>query len=280
MPSVYYTVYIDGEVYGGDRVTGISKGGSKPIIFDFIAEEGSHTITVRLDESDELSDPNTSNNVAQQTYVAESSGSSNLAIYLIVIALASVSAAVYYRYSRKEKRTSSKATIRRAPVVSEPSLSFPLVLNCVQCGSRVRVARPGSFRCPSCKEVSNVDSNGEIKYSDKPPETKVRRRPSTSSDESERPRLGSRRSRMEAFLSPDKSEDIEEEVEEKKLSASERLRQLREETELDSSEAVTEKSLDDEPNEVENTENAKEEKSKKRKDPPKGGSFGPTVGGF
>ena len=54
--SVYYTVYIDGDVYGGERVTGISKGGSKPIIFDFIAEEGSHTITVRLDESDELSE--------------------------------------------------------------------------------------------------------------------------------------------------------------------------------------------------------------------------------
>ena len=278
--SVYYTVYIDGEVYGGERITGISKGGSKPIIFDFIAEEGSHTITVRLDESDELSDPNTSNNVAQQTYVAESSGSSNLAIYLIVIALASVSAAVYYRYSRKEKSISSKKNIRRAPVVSEPSLSFPLVLNCVQCGSRVRVARPGSFRCPSCKEVSSVDSNGEIKSSDKPPETKVRRRPSTSSDESERPKLVSRRSRMEAFLSPDKSEDIEEEVEEKKLSASERLRQLREETELESSEVVIEESLDDEPDEVENTESAKEEKSKKRKDPPKGGSFGPTVGGF
>ena len=144
----------------------------------------------------------------------------------------------------------------------------------------MRVARPGSFRCPSCKEVSSVDSNGEIKSSDKPPETKVRRRPSTSSDESERPRLGSRRSRMEAFLSPDKSEDIEEEVEEKKLSASQRLSQLREETELDSSEAVTEESLDDEPDEVENAENAKEDKSRKRKDPPKGGSFGPTVGGF
>lgn len=278
--SVYYTVYIDGEVYGGERVTGISKGGSKPIIFDFIAEEGSHTITVRLDESDELSDPNTSNNVAQQTYVAESSGSSNLAIYLIVIALASVSAAVYYRYSRKEKTTSSKGSIRRAPVVSKPSLSFPLVLNCVQCGSRVRVARPGSFRCPSCKEVSNVDSNGEIKSSDKAPETKVRRRPSASSEESERPRVGSRLSRMEAFLSSDKSEDIEEEVEEKKLSASERLRQLKEESTAETSETVIDDDSGEESDEDEIVEKGEEEKSKKRKDPPKGGSFGPTVGGF
>ena len=155
-----------------------------------------------------------------------------------------------------------------------------MVLNCVLCGSRVRVARPGSFRCPSCKEVSSVDSNGEIKSSDKPPETKVRRRPSTTSEESARPVPGSRRTRMEAFLSSDESEDTQEEVEEKKLSASERLRQLREETGAGASETVTDDSLEDEPDELENTEEAKEEKSKKRKDPPKGGSFGPTVGGF
>ena len=155
-----------------------------------------------------------------------------------------------------------------------------MVLNCVQCGSRVRVARPGSFRCPSCKEVSNVDSNGEIKSSDKPPETKVRRRPSASSEESAKSRVGSSLSRMEAFLSSDKSEDIEEEVEEKKLSASERLRQLKEETMAETSEPIIDDDSGEESDEDEIVEKGKEDKSKKRKDPPKGGSFGPTVGGF
>ena len=85
---------------------------------------------------------------------------------------------------------------------------------------------------------------------------------------------------MEAFLSSDKSEDIEEEVVEEKLSASERLKQLREETEAEASEVGNDDSLDEEPDELDNDEDVKEEKSKKRKDPPKGGSFGPTVGGF
>ena len=284
VPSVYYTVYLDGVVYGGDRVTGISKGGSKPIVFDFIAEEGSHTVTVRLDESDELSDPKIDNNVAQQDFVVEPSSSSNLALYLILFAILSVSTAVYYRYSRREKSETSGIRVRRSPIVSESSISFPLVLNCLQCGSRVRVARPGSFRCPSCKEVSDVDSNGEIKSNAKA-ETIVRRRSSlsSSSESIPKPEAGSRRNRMEAFLSKEKSEDNSQETELEKLSASERLRRLKEEES-----SVPENSQEEEPeieeeiseDNVSSEEKPNSSKSKKRKDPPKGGSFGPTVGGF
>ena len=82
-----------------------------------------------------------------------------------------------------------------------------------------------------------------------------------------------RRSRMENFLSEEKVEEPEDESEdepdpERELSASEKLKKLKEGED-------TEK----EPQEAEEPVK-KEKKTKKRRGPPKGGSFGPTVGGF
>ena len=94
---------------------------------------------------------------------------------------------------------------------------------------------------------------------------------------------------MEKFLSVSEdieteNEEIESEIEEseEKLSASEKLEQhkMEEETgampniEADSITDPQETKADDE------AENKETKVKKKRKGPPKGGSFGPTVGGF
>jgi hypothetical protein len=74
---------------------------------------------------------------------------------------------------------------------------------------------------------------------------------------------------MEDFLSEEKVEEPVKEPEPKReLSASEKLKKLKEDED-------TEK----EPQETEEPAK-KEKKTKKRRGPPKGGSFGPTVGGF
>ena len=163
----------------------------------------------------------------------------------------------------------------------EEDVEFPLILNCLQCSSRVRIAKAGSFRCPSCQTVTAIDEKGkfievENQYSDL-----VSEETNTSSS--------LRRGRMEKFLSVSENietenEEIESEIEEseEKLSASEKLEQLKMEeetgtlsnTEADPIEEPQETKADDE------AENKETKVKKKRKGPPKGGSFGPTVGGF
>ena len=129
-----------------------------------------------------------------------------------------VGSAVLYRYSRREQKSS--LFVSSETVVSEPEVDFPIILNCLQCGSRVRVAKPGSFRCPSCKSVSDVDEIGKIQLADVP--DNAPEKPSRSSSLSSR-------LRMESFFSDDNLDEeseaespIEEPpVGEPKLSASE-----------------------------------------------------------
>jgi hypothetical protein len=165
--------------------------------------------------------------------------------------------------------------VKKDPEITEPTVNFPLILNCLQCGSRVRVARPGSFRCPSCKNVSKVDSNGDVGSEEEKSESVTTRKPTSTE----------RRLRMESFL----SEKVEEEPEEPEtdvpsvaaipnepeLSASEKLKLFREQEAVSAPVEQTE-SEESEPE----TEPENKKKTKKRKGPPKGGSFGPTVGGF
>ena len=75
----------------------------------------------------------------------------------------------------------------------------------------------------------------------------------------------------------EKGEEIEVE-----LSASEKLRLLKEEenSALDNSEEVQEPVTEDSKIDEVEPEKVQEKPKKKRKGPPKGGSFGPTVGGF
>jgi hypothetical protein len=83
---------------------------------------------------------------------------------------------------------------------------------------------------------------------------------------------------MEDFLLDENKEEKDEKPE-VELSASEKLRLLKEEDPvLDQSQEVQEVQTE-EPDEVE-PEEVQEKPKKKRKGPPKGGSFGPTVGGL
>ena len=86
---------------------------------------------------------------------------------------------------------------------------------------------------------------------------------------------------MEQFLSEAKEEKLETVPEpEPELSASEKLKQLTSEEGIESkSDDLIDQGDVTEEKEEEKPEK-KDKKSKKRKGPPKGGSFGPTVGGF
>jgi hypothetical protein len=271
--SIYYTIYLDGTIIGGDRAYSIETGGSKLISYSFEATEGSHTFMVRLDVDGELEESDTTNNEIQQSIKVEKSGVSNLPIYLAVVAIVLVGGAVLYRYSTRDNRPSVETKME--PVVTESSVTFPLVLNCIQCGSRVRVARPGAFRCPSCKTVAGVNSNGEI--------GSVKEKSDKSSAPPEQPPSSTeRRLRMEEVLSEDVPEVPEEPEDEgseaSELSASEKLKLFRQEEAAQAPEIVEEEP-ESEP-EPEPEPPKKEKKTRKRRGPPKGGSFGPTVGGF
>jgi hypothetical protein len=270
--SIYYTIYLDGIIVDGDRAFSIEAGGSELITYSFEATEGSHTFMVRLDTGGELEETDTTNNEIQQSFTVEKSLGSNLPIYIAVIAILLVGGVVYYRYSTQKNRPYVET--RRAVVVTESSITFPLVLNCIQCGSRVRVARPGAFRCPSCKSIAKVDSNGEIASAKENSELAISSERPLSSTE--------RRLRMEGFLSEEESEEPEEVVEEKEpseLSASEKLKLFKQE-EADRAPEIIEKSEPEAELEPEPEPPKKEKKTRKRRGPPKGGSFGPTVGGF
>ena len=86
---------------------------------------------------------------------------------------------------------------------------------------------------------------------------------------------------MEQFLTEPTEEKVAEiSKPEPEISASEKLKQLKSEEGIESkSEDITEEEETTEEKEEEKPEK-KDKKSKKRKGPPKGGSFGPTVGGF
>ena len=122
--------------------------------------------------------------------------------------------------------------------------------------------------------VSSVDSNGRIEASEPEP---VKEPPAKSKIAPSKPVSSTdRRLRMESFLSDEKEEEVEETVEpEPELSASEKLKKLKEEEGLseEPAEEIVEEPEEEKPPK-------QEKKSKKRRGPPKGGSFGPTVGGF
>ena len=277
--SIYYTIYLDGNVIGGDRAYSIENGGSKLVSYSFEATEGNHEFMVRLDVDGELDETDSTNNEIRESFQVEKSGIDNLPIYLVVVAVILVSTPVLYRYFTRNRKPT--IGVKKDPEITEPTVTFPLILNCLQCGSRVRVARPGSFRCPSCKNVSKVDSNGAVGSEEEKPERTSTRKPTSTE----------RRLRMESFLS-DKAEEEPEELkaetpsvaaipDESELSASEKLKLFREQEAGSVPVEQTEPVSDESESEPEpEPEPEKEKKTKKRKGPPKGGSFGPTVGGF
>jgi len=286
--SLPYIVTVDGRTIKNGIVTGLEAEGSELVSVNFVASTGCEEVKVVLDPSQSIQESDTSNNQISNTICAESSGGDNLPIYIAILAVVIVAGAVAYRYSNSSKSLfASKSSVRKpvSPVVTETPVNFPLILNCTQCGSRVRVARPGSFRCPSCKSVSSVDSNGKIEAVEAGDEddskrvTHVTQNINITDSVISKSNLGAeeikssntgRRRRMEEFLDEnEKKQEPEEEPEpERELSASEKLKKLKEGEDAQKEPQETEEPV------------KKEKKTKKRRGPPKGGSFGPTIGGF
>jgi len=100
------------------------------------------------------------NNELEHHFSVEAEGSGLLPLYLVLVALTVVGGAVYYRYRNRERKPSLPKQL--GPTLTEQTVKFPLVLNCQQCGSRVRVPRPGAFRCPACKIVARVEPDGSV----------------------------------------------------------------------------------------------------------------------
>ena len=204
LDSIYYTVYLDNNVIGGDRVFGIESNGFETVSFSFTASEGEHIFKVKLDELGDISESDITNNEIEQSFTVEAESDSNLIIYIVVVIVAAVAGAVYYRYRYSQKGGSPRLSIKKKPVISDSSIKFPIILNCLQCSSRVRVARPGSFRCPSCKSVSDVDANGEMEITEKADnveeETEEKSSMAVPKEEEPKEKSKSRLSRMEQFL--------------------------------------------------------------------------------
>ena len=282
LDSIYYTVYLDNNVIGGDRVFGIESNGFETVSFSFTASEGDHTFKVKLYELGDISESDFTNNEIEQSFTVEAEASSNLIIYIVVVIVAAVAGAVYYRYRYSQKGGSPRLSIKKKPVISDTSIKFPIILNCLQCSSRVRVARPGSFRCPSCKTVSDVDANGEMEITEKADDVKEEAEEKSITavpkEEDPKEKSKSRLSRMEQFLAGNKEEEIEEKPKGPKLSASEKLKLLKEDSKSKSNSSQEFVEVDEESDEDLSDDEPK--RSKKRKNPPEGGSFGPTVGGF
>ncbi|MEC8707209.1 MAG: CARDB domain-containing protein [Candidatus Thermoplasmatota archaeon] len=280
LDSIYYTVYLDNNVIGGDRVFGIESNGFETVSFSFTASEGDHVFKVKLDELGDISESDITNNEIEQSFTVEAESGSNLVIYVIVVIVAAVAGAVYYKYSKKG--VSPRLSIKKKPVISDKSIKFPIILNCLQCSSRVRVARPGSFRCPSCKSVSDVDANGEIELTERADnveeETEEKSSMAVPKEEEPKEKSKSRLSRMEQFLSGNNEKVNEKKSKGPKLSASEKLKLLKEESDSKTNSSQEVEEVEEESGEVLSDDEPK--RSKKRKSPPKGGSFGPSVGGF
>ena len=88
----------------------------------------------------------------------------------------------------------------------------------------------------------------------------------------------SRLSRMEQFLAGNNEKVNEKKSKGPKLSASEKLKLLKEESDSKTKSSQEVEEVEEESGEVLSDDEPK--RSKKRKSPPKGGSFGPSVGGF
>ncbi|MDP6659223.1 MAG: NEW3 domain-containing protein, partial [Candidatus Poseidoniia archaeon] len=167
LESVYVGFYLDGTFIGGERVNQIAAGWrDKVVTVSFDATGGSHHLEAVIDPDNEVAESDESNNELELAFTVDS-GSGRLPFYLLFVALAAVGGAVYYRYRNRDRKPALPQ--RPGPkLADEPSVKFPLVLNCQQCGSRVRVPRPGAFRCPACKHVARVEPHGAIVDHDAP----------------------------------------------------------------------------------------------------------------
>ena len=54
------------------------------------------------------------------------------------------------------------------PKISMEEEIFPVILNCPNCRSKIRIVKEGKFRCPNCKHIGTVDETGEIKKGNRP----------------------------------------------------------------------------------------------------------------
>ena len=129
--------------------------------------------------------------------------------------------------------------------------------------------------------MSDVDANGEMEITEKSKdldeEVVEKTIAAIPSEEKSKPSSSKKLSRMEQFLSGNEEEEVVEETEDSELSASEKLKLLKEENETE----VINQGVDDvEEDADEGPSDEEKPKRSKRKGPPKGGSFGPTVGGF
>ena len=166
LDSIYVGFYLDGTFIGGERVNQIAAGWrDKVVSVSFDATDGIHRLEAVIDPDNEVAESDESNNELELVFTVESGGGL-LPFYLLFVALAAVGGAVYYRYRNRDRKPALPK--RSGPTLAEPTVKFPLVLNCQQCASRVRVPRPGAFRCPACKHVARVEPDGAIVDHDAP----------------------------------------------------------------------------------------------------------------
>ena len=167
LDSVYVSIWLDGQQIHGEWVNGLTANYyDKELTVSFTAKSGSHVLQVVADPDNAVVESVETNNELEHHFSVEAEGSGLLPLYLVLVALTVVGGAVYYRYRNRERKPSLPKQL--GPTLTEQTVKFPLVLNCQQCGSRVRVPRPGAFRCPACKIVARVEPDGSVVEPDAP----------------------------------------------------------------------------------------------------------------
>jgi len=63
----------------------------------------------------------------------------------------------------KEKETPLDSGKKKpAPKITLEEEIFPVILRCPKCKSKIRIMKPGKFRCPNCHYIGRVDETGEL----------------------------------------------------------------------------------------------------------------------
>ena len=152
----------------------------------FKGKEGKHTIEVFIDPDNELEELEENDNSNDVTFTVDAEGDDGFgAIWLILILLVVIVGGGYYVYQQRSALTEEEKPDKGGALLKK-SDRFPLIINCPGCAVKIKVNKPGGFRCPACKTIGKVNEKGKLgpepSSQEKDPKSKETKDPKDSKD--------------------------------------------------------------------------------------------------